>query len=173
MIAYRPGTVRDSPAMEAVEMAARDTDRGRDWAAWIENRPPFARPGTAKRAELALEDDALVGFAACRHGSHEPGIQADMTGLFVLPSHHGRGIGAALVGRIARWLLDDGLDSLSVDVVAANPAVAFYRRLGGRVLHHWDDGEPCLTLGFGPLAPLAERRGAPGAAPPGPDAPEN
>jgi len=148
VIEYRSGGAADAGRLEAVQRTASDSDRVRDWAAWIENRSPFNRPGCAKRVEVAEEGCEVVGFAACRHGSHAPDYEADLTGLFVLPSYQRRGVGSELIRRVAVWLETDGLSSMSVDVIASNPAVGFYEALGGVVVSRWHDEVPCVTMGI-------------------------
>jgi len=148
VIEYRSGGVADAARLQAVQRDASGSGQVRDWAAWVENRPPFNRPGCAKRIEVAEVGGDIVGFAACRHGSHAAGFEADLTGLFVLPGHQRTGIGSELIRRIALWLEADGLSSISVDVIASNPAVGFYEALGGEVVSRWYHEVPCVTMGI-------------------------
>ena len=48
--------------------------------------------------------------------------------VFVLPEHRGRGVGAALVERLKRRLLTDGIHWIGL--IATGTAPALYRRLG-------------------------------------------
>jgi GNAT superfamily N-acetyltransferase len=58
--------------------------------------------------------------------------------LFVRPAHRGRGIGRALLGRLARRCLDEGLPRLEWWVLDWNePALAFYRSLGAEPMTEW------------------------------------
>ncbi len=58
--------------------------------------------------------------------------------LFVRPAHRGRGIGRALLGRLARRCLDEGLPRLEWWVLDWNePALAFYRSLGAEPMTQW------------------------------------
>lgn len=53
--------------------------------------------------------------------------------LYVLPSHHGRGYGRALVQAAAEFLVQVGISSLLIGSLATNtPACRFYASLGGR-----------------------------------------
>jgi len=88
-------------------------------------------------------DDGIVGFAAGgaeRSRSFE--VDGELTALYVLASHHGRGIGTALVRRMAFQLAENGRSGLVVWVLSDNPARGFYERLGGQ-----PGGEQRLNVG--------------------------
>lgn len=58
--------------------------------------------------------------------------------LYVTPALRQRGIGKALLGRLARITLDEGCGRLEWDVLHWNePAIAVYQRLGARMLNDW------------------------------------
>ena len=149
-ISYRAAQITDLDEVADVQVASqsalhqqiysadsRPLPRARDWPAWLENRPPFARANCPKRIELALRDGSVIGFAAVRHGSNFEGFGADLTGLFILPEFQRRGIGRMLLRRAAEWLHPSGVEGLAVDVVAANPACRFYECLEGSVIAEW------------------------------------
>ncbi|MFW5743069.1 MAG: N-acetyltransferase family protein [Spirochaetota bacterium] len=88
-------------------------------------------------------DEGIVGFAAGgaeRSRSFE--ADGELTALYVLASHHGRGIGRALVRRMAFQLAENGRSGLVVWVLSDNPARGFYERLGGQ-----PGGEQRLNVG--------------------------
>ena len=58
--------------------------------------------------------------------------------LFVRPGHRGRGLGRALLERLARRCLDEGLTRLDWSVLDWNAtAIGFYRGLGAEMLDGW------------------------------------
>ncbi|HTF55476.1 MAG TPA: GNAT family N-acetyltransferase [Pseudonocardia sp.] len=57
----------------------------------------------------------------------------EVSALYVLPGHQGRGLGRRLVSAVATHLRERGLPALTIAVLAANtPARRFYQALGGR-----------------------------------------
>ena len=91
---------------------------------------------------VATRDDAIVGFvsggampATIRGRAPIPDYDAYVDALYVLAASHGRGIGRALMGTLALRLRERGFRALALHVVADNPAVRFYERLGARFLH--------------------------------------
>jgi len=54
--------------------------------------------------------------------------------LYVLKDHHSGGLGRTLVAGIAAGLTDVGMSRMAVVVLATNPAVAFYKRLGAEMV---------------------------------------
>jgi ribosomal protein S18 acetylase RimI-like enzyme len=66
-----------------------------------------------------------VGFA------HVLGTR--ITTLYILASHHRRGIGRALMKQLCRALAGRGVATASLAVLTVNaPAIAFYKSLGAR-----------------------------------------
>ncbi len=58
--------------------------------------------------------------------------------LYVRPAHRGRGLGRALLERLARRCRDEGLPRLQWNVLDWNePALRFYRGLGAEMLDGW------------------------------------
>jgi GNAT superfamily N-acetyltransferase len=58
--------------------------------------------------------------------------------LFVRPEHRGRGIGKALLSRLARRCAEEGLARLEWAVLDWNaPSIAFYESLGARPQSDW------------------------------------
>jgi GNAT superfamily N-acetyltransferase len=98
--------------------------------------------GPAPRAfcDIAEIDGAAVGFAlwfynlstfAGRHGIY-------LEDLYVRPQARGRGAGRALLARLARRCLDEGLARLDWAVLDWNaPAIAFYDRIGAAAKSEW------------------------------------
>ena len=58
--------------------------------------------------------------------------------LFVLPEHRGKGIGKALLTRVAAIAVEEGCSRLQWDVLEWNtPAIGFYEQLGATMLMDW------------------------------------
>jgi GNAT superfamily N-acetyltransferase len=89
---------------------------------------------------LAYWADEPVGFALYFHNFStfvgKPGIYLE--DLFVEPAHRGRGIGKALLARVARIAQDRGCGRLEWAVLDWNqPAIDFYRTLGAVAKDEW------------------------------------
>src|SRR5579863_3651623 len=84
-----------------------------------------------------------------------PGIYLE--DLFVLPELRGRGIGRALLKRVAAIALEKGCQRLQWEVLDWNtPAIDFYRAMGAEFLDEWRN----VRLGGEALMRLAETAGA-------------
>lgn len=85
-----------------------------------------------------------------------PGIHLE--DLFVHPEHRGRGIGRALLARLAALVVERGWGRLEWAVLDWNePAIGFYRSLGARPLDDWTTfrvtGDALTALASGDAAP--------------------
>lgn len=75
--------------------------------------------------------------------------------LFVMPEHRGEGTGEALLRAVAGVAADRGCARLQWNVLDWNKgAIAFYERMGARVLTDW---WLCRVEGRGPIEALAGR----------------
>jgi GNAT superfamily N-acetyltransferase len=96
-------------------------------------RPPF-------ECLLAEEDGDVRGFAlffpTYSTWLGKPGIWLE--DLFVLEAHRRRGIGRALLTRVAQLAVERGCERLEWAVLDWNaPALGFYRKLGAAALEKW------------------------------------
>jgi GNAT superfamily N-acetyltransferase len=91
-------------------------------------------------ALLAEIDEAVVGFALFFHDFStfrgQPGLYLE--DLFVQPAHRGKGIGKALLARLAAVAVERGCGRMEWAVLDWNtPAIGFYRSLGARAMDEW------------------------------------
>lgn len=110
-----------------------------------------------------------VGFALFFHTFStflgQPGIYLE--DLFVRPDRRGKGLGRALLQRLAELAVERGCGRLEWSVLDWNePAIRFYRRLGAEPLDEWTTfrltGEPLRTLaGDATSTPAPVRRERP------------
>jgi GNAT superfamily N-acetyltransferase len=89
---------------------------------------------------LAREDGGTIGFALFFHNFStflgRPGLYLE--DLFVVPEARGRGVGRALLARLAAVAVERGCGRLEWSVLDWNaPAVGFYERMGARVMSEW------------------------------------
>jgi ribosomal protein S18 acetylase RimI-like enzyme len=112
---------------------------------------PHAREHMTAQFAAFLQDDTrsvlvaeeggrlLVGYAASRlapgTGWHRPTQIAEITDCFVVPARRRRGIARRLVGRLTDALYERGIDTVRLQVAAANAGShAFWRVLGWETL---------------------------------------
>jgi GNAT superfamily N-acetyltransferase len=96
---------------------------------------------------LAARDNSLGRIIGLANGgpSRDADAQAsagELYAMYLLESHQRRGIGTALLRRLAEQLAADGFRSCSAWVLADNPSRAFYERLGGQ-----PNGSQTITIG--------------------------
>jgi GNAT superfamily N-acetyltransferase len=96
-------------------------------------RPPF-------ECLLAEVDGVAVGFALffSTYSTWRGRTGLHLEDLFVDEAHRRRGVGRALVGRLAALARERGCARLELAVLDWNaPAIAFYRALGAVPLEEW------------------------------------
>ncbi len=138
----RPAVPEDVPAILGFirELAAYE----REPDAVVATEADLLRDGWGEtprfKALMAEWDGEVVGFAlyfwsySTWVGHH--GIRLE--DLYVTPTMRGRGIGKALLARLARIAVDEGCTRLEWDVLEWNtPAIAVYERVGANVQTEW------------------------------------
>ncbi len=75
----------------------------------------------------------IIGFGSCgpARGTGLP-FAGEVYTLYVLHDHQGEGIGKRLLGALFQRLLDQGMGSALIWVLARNPARFFYEATGGK-----------------------------------------
>ncbi len=102
------------------------------------------------RRSTASQWDSLYIFPTFSSFRGQPGLYLE--DVYVRPVHRGRGIGKALLAKLAKLAMDRGLGRLEWAVLNWNsPAIGFYRSLGARPLEDWT----VYRINDGPLAELA------------------
>jgi GNAT superfamily N-acetyltransferase len=138
----RPATPDDVPAILGFIRELAEFEREPD--AVLATEADLLRDGWGEPARftaiIADYDGVPAGFAlyfttySTWRGHH--GIRLE--DVYVTPSLRGHGIGKALLARLARIAVDQGCPRLEWDVLEWNePAIAFYHRIGAKVLTEW------------------------------------
>jgi ribosomal protein S18 acetylase RimI-like enzyme len=108
--------------------------------------------------------DKVIGFGSCGEARATGLPQAgEIFTLYVAPEHQDSGIGRALLVGLFDCLLDSGLNSAVVWVLAGNPARFFYEAMGGRRIAErtenlWNTALPQAAYGWDDLRMVRARR---------------
>jgi len=90
----------------------------------------------------ALVDSRLVGYIA-GHFSQRYDTQGELQSIYVLKNYQGRGIGTALLERLAAWLAENNRRCVCVGIDPKNPYQRFYEKHGAHPINEhwlaWDD----------------------------------
>jgi ribosomal protein S18 acetylase RimI-like enzyme len=120
-------------------VATRDDSSARAWAAALAEIAADTDPTvcvylvvepSAGAAATAVEPGGeVVGVAMGQRAEASPWPRTgEVSALYVLPGHQGRGLGRLLVWAVAAHLRERGLPALTIAVLAANtPARRFYQ----------------------------------------------
>jgi len=138
----RPGELEDVPLIaELIRGLARYEKLEHD-VVMTEEKLTAGLFGEHRYAEtlIAENDGEPVGFALFFHNFStflaQPGIYLE--DLFVVPEQRGRGVGRALLERLARVAVDRGCGRLEWAVLDWNrDAITFYERLGANANSDW------------------------------------
>jgi ribosomal protein S18 acetylase RimI-like enzyme len=144
MIKIRRATINDSMGIAQVQVDSYRTayagifssaylehftyeDQAQDWYDWMMNKP---------RDLLFVaqsESGEIVGYALGRPGrtAIEP-FDCELLALHVRQEFQQQGIGKSLLVKMAEQFQAQGCTSMMVWVLAKNPAVAFYEKMGGK-----------------------------------------
>jgi GNAT superfamily N-acetyltransferase len=142
ILRIEPATEQDLPAvLDLVRQLARYEKLEHAMVASQDDfRQALFGAERAAHALMAFADDAPVGFALYFHNFStfvgKRGIYLE--DIFVEPDYRGRGIGSALLRRLASIAKEQNCGRLEWSVLNWNqPSIDFYRRLGAVALDAW------------------------------------
>jgi L-amino acid N-acyltransferase YncA len=177
MVEIRLARPEDAPAIARVHVAVWETTYRGLIADALIDAVAFAQRAamwgdiltayTETHPVLVAED---FGIGVCGFGNAGPlrgeevlGFSGEFKTLYLLPAYQRRGIGRAMLSRLAALLIERGHDSAVAWVLASNPACGFYEAMGGvlcaqRVAEDEDgpDSPADLAYGWSDLAALAK-----------------
>ena len=100
-------------------------------------RESLSNANSASFVYVAQDDDGtIIGFASGgpeRDG--DPNYLGELYTIYLHPDYLRQGIGRQLAQTVARRLIEMGLSSMLVWVLAQNPSRQFYEALGGKYLY--------------------------------------
>jgi GNAT superfamily N-acetyltransferase len=141
-LALRTATADDAATIHALVVALAEYEREPDAVVNTPDvlRAQLAAPRPPFECVLAEEDGVAMGFAlffpTYSTWLGRPGLWLE--DLFVPEAHRRRGIGRALLTRVAELAVARGCGRLEWSVLDWNtPARDFYRRLGATALDEW------------------------------------
>lgn len=170
-IRIRPATPKDLPVIMEMFDALDELQAG--WRVFPvraslreEMRAKYEAALEAVEAILLVAEDAqtVVGMAegtVHRPSSFSDELAVELSSVYVLPSHRGRGLGRRLTAGVAEFALDQGVHQVTLKAFVQNEeAVAVWYRLGfsARALQ--------MTAPAGPLAGHLSGSDPTGSAPP-------
>ncbi|MEQ8371209.1 MAG: GNAT family N-acetyltransferase [Alphaproteobacteria bacterium] len=124
----------------------------------VTSGPPVGAGAAA--APGAAPSTAIVGFASAGPARDSGRFAGELYALYVLPDFQNGGLGRLLINRVAQRLLENGIDSLYVEVLERNPSRFFYEamqgiRLAERNLQFAGTRLPVIVYGWTDLISLA------------------
>ncbi len=146
----------------AVLVRMSEGAQARDWAHQLSRR---RLTDSILVADLA--GHGVIAFGSCGPARRSVLPQAgEIYTLYVQPEHQERGIGRALLLQLFDSLIDRGLNSAVVWVLAQNPARFFYEAMGGRRVGEkkerlWNAMLPQTAYGWDDLRLVGNERDLP------------
>ncbi len=138
----RPAVAADAPLIHALVCELAEYERLSDEVEATEDMIAAALFGPQPRAfcEVAEHGGQGVGFALWfytfstfrgRHGIY-------LEDLFVRPEHRGKGLGKAMLAKLARRCVTENLGRLEWSVLDWNePSIDFYKAMGAQMKDEW------------------------------------
>ena len=140
-VTIRTADSSDAAAIASVQVASwRTTYRGIVPDAFLDSMNVEARTPrwqellASQEADFFVAEDEAGIFGFVTGGKiRQPieGYDAELYAMYLLQERQGQGAGRALFRSLAGALLSQNFSSMVVWVLARNPAVGFYRRMGG------------------------------------------
>ncbi len=164
MAKVRPATIVDAPAIARVHVDSwRTTYRGivpqhiLDELKYEEREQLWRRalsPGSRSFVYVAEDESGqVVGFASGGPAREDaPNHAGELYAIYLLQEHQGKGIGRWLFEAVVQELVNRGLNSMAIWVLADNPACGFYEAMGGRKVYERQEdirGVMLQEVGYG------------------------
>ncbi|MFF2089247.1 GNAT family N-acetyltransferase [Paenibacillus sp. NPDC058174] len=88
----------------------------------------------------ANEEGSIVGFAdgGSERSGNYPQFDGQLNAIYVLQAYQGQGLGKRLVQSVVHELKQNGMKSMLVHVLEANPSRTFYEGLGGKLVDSFE-----------------------------------
>lgn len=146
-VVVREATIADAPGIARVHIDSwRTTYKGIVPQRIIDSFTYEAReelwrralsPDNATFVYVAEDADGqIVGFASGGPARQDaPKHESELYAIYLLQEHQGRGIGRQLFDAVVRTLVDRGMRSMAIWVLADNLACGFYEAMGGRKVY--------------------------------------
>jgi L-amino acid N-acyltransferase YncA len=141
MTTIRPTRIEDADQIARVQVESwKSTYAGIVPAAYLASLTPQSRIDSWKKQLhagttlifVAEDETGIFGFVsggALRDSV--PGYDAELYAIYLLQQRQRAGVGRALLQKLAGQLQANGFQSMIVWVLARNPSLGFYTRLGG------------------------------------------
>jgi len=106
-------------------------DLGRESARWRER---IAEHADNECTWVAVDGYEVIGYLVVGPNRFpEAPCDGELQAIYVMPSHHKRGVGLALMRVGVPWMIEHGYESMAVFVFRDNPlGVGFYKSLGAQ-----------------------------------------
>jgi GNAT superfamily N-acetyltransferase len=141
----RPAKVDDAAAIAAVQVSSwQTTYRGimPDAALGAMTVPTrtdrwnWILTAGESRTYVAVDESGVFGFVSGGRLRETLGeYDGEIWALYLVQEKQRQGAGRRLIQTVADWLLESGYQSMVVWVLQENPAVSFYKRMGGVVVN--------------------------------------
>lgn len=102
---------------------------------------------------VAEVNEKIVGFLSGGPSRTEDmDYKGEIYGFYILPVYQRQGIGQELFNRAVKFFLNRNINSMLIWVLKDNPAINFYKKMGGKRLQKADieiSGERYTEISFG------------------------
>jgi ribosomal protein S18 acetylase RimI-like enzyme len=172
-VRLRPAQVEDAPAIAQVRIDSwRATYRGlisdqyldaMSLEYYTQSWTSILSAGSSQGYTYVAENaqGQIVGFAfGGPERTWSRDYQGEIYAIYLLPDYQRQGIGRRLVAAVVRHMIEEGMQSMLIWVLATNSAVQFYQSLGGEPVREnevqfGDQLYRQVAYGFADIRPLA------------------
>ncbi len=89
---------------------------------------------------LAFHNLNVIGMLGMLRSAHYQEHHRIHIGISVQSEYRGNGLGSKLLNKASSWAKDNGVSSIELEVMANNPAVKLYQKLGYEVIGRVKNG---------------------------------